>query len=1256
MPYLLRLLAGRQLLVVAASLVLASLAAQAQAPTWSTAVTGSLTQTAGTNQTRGVATDASGNVFVTGNFTGQVYFGSTLLTSQGDNDIFVAKYVPSIGTWAWAQRAGGTGRDIGYGVAVSGTSVYLVGNSINNTANTNNVLFGGSGTSTGTVVQNGATATLSTDLVVAKYTDQGSSALLSWTQVAGGTGNDDGQGIAVSGTSIYVTGSILNNTANDSGVVFGGSGTSPGTAVQNGATATLSADIAVAKYTDNGASATLSWTQVAGGTGSDGSRGIAVSGANVYLTGVLFNSTSNAGGVLFGGSGTTAGTAHQYGAASAISMDIVVAKYLDNGPSASFTWSQVGGSGSDGDVGYGVAVSGTSIYVAGSLESGMNGSGAVFGGSGTTVGTARQRGATTAFGQDLVVAKYTDNGATASFGWSQVGGGTQNDYGQAIAVLGSSVYVSGYGLNDSANANGILFGGSGTTAGTVAVSGASPAGSYDVLVANYTDQGSSATLNWTQVGGGVGNDLGYGLAATSSGVYVGGFVNSASSTNVDSPINFGAGSGALRGTAGIRGLLGQLDPGTGSWQQVASSFNGGSSSIGALATDASGNVFATGYFNGQVYFGSTLLTSQGRGDLFVAKYTPATSTWAWAQSGGGVAGEAGNGIAVSGSSVYVTGSVTNNLANVNNVLLGSTDAAPGPVVVRGATATASSDLLVAKLLDQGSSASVVWTQVGGGTSNDSGYGLALQGSSLYVVGVLTNTTSNASGVLFGGDGATPGTVPQYGASAVADRDVVVAKYTDNGTTGTFNWSQIGGGTGSEYGSDIAVNGSSVYVAGNLFNNAANANSVVFGGSGTTAGTAVVNGASATASNDILVAKYTDQGSSAILSWTQVGGGTGSEYGNSIAVTGSSVYVAGNIFNNAANANSVVFGGNGTTAGTTVVNGASATASFDLLLAKYTDNGVDATLGWTQVGGGTSNDYAGGIAVSSTGVYVSGTITNNAANTTSVLLGGSGTTAGTVTVNGASPTASADVLVAKYLDNGTSSTLSWTQVGGGPGDDSANKLLLNGQRVLVGGYAAPPATFGSTVITGTSSSTSLLASLVDTTPLPVTLVAFTATAQGSTAVRLAWATASEANSIRFEVERSLEGVSFAKVGEVAAAGTTATAHAYALLDATLPPGAPLLYYRLRQVDTDGTAHYSLVRPVALAGARAGLRLYPNPVHGGAITLLGVSPGTRVTVFDALGRPVVSALLDATGTLGLPQGLAAGMYVVRTDTQALRLTVK
>jgi hypothetical protein len=179
-----------------------------------------------------------------------------------------------------------------------------------------------------------------------------------------------------------------------------------------------------------------------------------------------------------------------------------------------------------------------------------------------------------------------------------------------------------------------------------------------------------------------------------------------------------------------------------------------------------------------------------------------------------------------------------------------------------------------------------------------------------------------------------------------------------------------------------------------------------------------------------------------------------------------------------------------------------------------------------------------------------------------------------------------------------------------------------------------------------------------TPLPVELTAFSATAAGPAAVRLAWATASEKNSAAFDVERSADGRAFARVGTLAAAGSSATPRSYELLDGKLPAGTPLLYYRLRQVDQDGTFAYSPVRTVALVGAAAGLALFPNPVHGSATTLTGAQPGAVVTVLDALGRQVLTAPADAAGTavLALPTGLATGVYVVRTGSQALRLTVE
>jgi len=59
-----------------------------------------------------------------------------------------------------------------------------------------------------------------------------------------------------------------------------------------------------------------------------------------------------------------------------------------------------------------------------------------------------------------------------------------------------------------------------------------------------------------------------------------------------------------------------------------------------------------------------------------------------------------------------------------------------------------------------------------------------------------------------------------------------------------------------------------------------------------------------------------------------------------------------------------------------------------------------------------------------------------------------------------------------------------------------------------------------------------------------------------------------------VERSLDEKQFARLGAVAADSNSP--RAYALADERLPAGAAVLYYRLRQLDTDGPASLLLVR--------------------------------------------------------------------------------
>jgi len=71
----------------------------------------------------------------------------------------------------------------------------------------------------------------------------------------------------------------------------------------------------------------------------------------------------------------------------------------------------------------------------------------------------------------------------------------------------------------------------------------------------------------------------------------------------------------------------------------------------------------------------------------------------------------------------------------------------------------------------------------------------------------------------------------------------------------------------------------------------------------------------------------------------------------------------------------------------------------------------------------------------------------------------------------------------------------------------------------------------------------------------------------------------------------------------------------------------------------------------------LALYPNPAHS-AVTAVGLTPSTAITVLDVRGRVVLTASPDANGTarLAMPQDLAPGVYVVKNGAQARRLVVE
>ena len=172
-------------------------------------------------------------------------------------------------------------------------------------------------------------------------------------------------------------------------------------------------------------------------------------------------------------------------------------------------------------------------------------------------------------------------------------------------------------------------------------------------------------------------------------------------------------------------------------------------------------------------------------------------------------------------------------------------------------------------------------------------------------------------------------------------------------------------------------------------------------------------------------------------------------------------------------------------------------------------------------------------------------------------------------------------------------------------------------------------------------------------LPVSLIRFQGDSQSSIA-RLTWETAWEKEASHFLVERSQDAKSFEAVERINAHGTTTLNQQYTFLDEGLSVG--LWYYRLRQVDLDGTFTYSQI-----IGVRVGtepldeLTLSPNPSPG--LLLVENKTGINsVHIYSATGEMVHQQLFEQVVDRWTWEGnsQSAGIYLVRIQAKDGKVT--
>jgi hypothetical protein len=319
----------------------------------------------------------------------------------------------------------------------------------------------------------------------------------------------------------------------------------------------------------------------------------------------------------------------------------------------------------------------------------------------------------------------------------------------------------------------------------------------------------------------------------------------------------------------------------------------------AISTDASGNVYMTGYFESPIItFGNYTLTNTenyGSSDIFIVKYDSSGNVQ-WARSAGGINDDSGRSdiaydiAADAYGNAYVVGCFRTDSITFGSYLL--TNYAADSLFNY-------EDFFIVKYSSEGD---VLWAKSAGGNNFDIGYGVTIDAEgNVYATGSFDNSITFDSYVLTNIENTN---------NENFNGDIFIVKYD---SLGNVIWAKNSGGNGADIAYSIAVdNSGNLYIAGYF-----QSNSIVFGTDTLT---------NHSSNYDALLAKYSSEGN---VLWAISTGGSEMDGMNSIATDpNDNVYISGNF-----NSDSIVLGDD------TLVN----IDSYSFFIAKFDSAGNEI---WT----------------------------------------------------------------------------------------------------------------------------------------------------------------------------------------------------------------------------------------------------------------------------------------------------------------------
>jgi hypothetical protein len=834
-----------------------------------------------------VVTDAAGNLYVTGTFSGTMDFnplpGTDTKTSHGFDDVFITKFNADL-TYGWTTIFGGTYGDYARDLIEVGGVIYVCGSFSSPDAHFDNLgAIGSLGPESAFVVAVNA----SNGVPITSFGTNG-------IQRIGGNSNVTGECLTASGSHVYVGGHF---TGGEFGIGALGSTSAVG----------LYDSFVCALNRSNGAAATGFGTggiKKFGGSQYEYTDGITLSNGVLYVSG-SFNS-NNAG---FGSAGTITSLS-----SGKFSLYLLALNATNGAPVSTFGSGGVQRiGGSQHDYGGPLVVSGSTLYATGKLNSTNAGVG--------SFGNIKSSGSTDVF----VVALNSASGSLVSSfgsGGAVVFGGSGNDTRPVIAILNSTLYLGGLLRSTDAGFNGLgtismntgnafvgalnlTTGAPITSFGTQGVKnfgsnfdgecrGVATHGStvYMTGYSKFATVRMSGITSFATLGGfllptpavspnsspyitsplaaigGIGADFSYQITAANNPTSFG-------ATNLPAGLTFS--NNVLSGKPTISGrhvitVTATNSSGTGSANLIV--HIGGDRvapdpvvqgySLKGVGVDLAGNRYLVGGFNNARDFnpgaGTDYRACLGYNNAFITRIN-ANGTYGWTTIFGGSGYDLANSIIVTDATLFVTGMTSSTNSGFNGF---GTISRVDNFSAFIASLDSSTGLPHANFGNGGA-------QIFGGSDRTEGRALCVSESTLFVTGL---TYATDAGLNAAGNWASAGQSDMFVLSLDKNNGSIRTNFANSGV-------QIFGGTYYEEGNALTVLNNTLFVGGMFRSDNAG-----FGGIGTFDSNG--NDAFVMALDKTAGTPLTGFGTNGI----QIFGGSGSEYTYGLATSGSAIYACG----------------------------------------------------------------------------------------------------------------------------------------------------------------------------------------------------------------------------------------------------------------------------------------------------------------------------------------------------------------------------